>query len=314
MAPKLLIVFLASVLVAGTAAAQYSSDFEGLIADPNGVILTGQDGYYLPAGSTDFKAYTYNSNALTVPNNPDGGMQFIAGTSPGNSIYARAQRDFSTFPWFWRFEYDFCGLYGLTPPASNNVGSFSLRVDDVNNTYINLVYFADVNNPTTVNISYIAYDAAGTAFVSPGITPGPEWENLPLWTWFHLWTDVNFDTNRIERVGIRNIVTGDETIAEPAEWYMHGGAGGSLGTPIAFRFFAGGATGGNTSAWDNCFLEPIFPGACCLADGTCLYIEELACADAGGEWLGPESVCDPNPCEGTAVEPSTWGRIRASFR
>ncbi len=311
---RLVIVVLVGALAVGTAAAQYSSDFEGLIADPNGVILTGQDAYYLPAGSIDFKAYTYTSNVLTVPENPEGGSQFIAGTSEPNALYARAQRDFSTFDWFWRFEYDVCGLYHLTPPATNNLGSFSLRVDDVNNTYINLLYFPDVNNPTTFHVSYIAYDAGGVAFTSPGLTPGPQWENLPLWTWFHVWTDVDYATNKIVSVGMRNIETGEQWATEPVEWYMYGGAGGAPNTPVAFRFFAGGANGGNTVAWDNTRLEPIFPGACCLPDGTCLYIEEIACAEQGGEWLGPESVCDPNPCEGTPTEESTWGRIKASFR
>lgn len=354
MTQRLLIVLLVGLSFAGSASAQYSSDFEGLIADPNGVILTGQDAYYLPAGSTDFKAYTYTNNVLTVPMNPEGGSQFIAGTAAGNAVYARAQRDFSTYQWTWRFEYDFCGLYTLAPPASNNIGSFSLRVDSTNNNYINLMWFIDPNNPTSFNMSYIAFDAAGTMFTSPGLTPGPEWENLSLATWYHVFTECDFNTNRIMRVGLRNIQTNQEWVATPADWYMVGGAGGWPVTPIAFRFFAGGTTGGNTSAWDNTRLEPMFPGACCLPDGTCIFVEETVCLDAGGEWLGPESVCDPNPCavggaccfadgscqvlseaaclgqggdwlgpdyvcdpnpcEPTAIEPSTWGRIKASFR
>ena len=64
------------------AAAQYSQDFEGLIGSPTGVMLTGQDLYYLPngTGDTDFMVYTYAGNSLGIVQNPAGGAQFIAAT------------------------------------------------------------------------------------------------------------------------------------------------------------------------------------------------------------------------------------------
>jgi len=43
-----------------------------------------------------------------------------------------------------------------------------------------------------------------------------------------------------------------------------------------------------------------FPGACCLADGTCHYIESIDCENAGGEWNGAQSSCTTISCS-TAI-------------
>jgi len=60
------------LLTACVASADYISDFEGLNASADGVVLTGQDGYYLPPGveSVDFWAFTYAGNALGLPRIP----------------------------------------------------------------------------------------------------------------------------------------------------------------------------------------------------------------------------------------------------
>jgi polyhydroxybutyrate depolymerase len=39
-----------------------------------------------------------------------------------------------------------------------------------------------------------------------------------------------------------------------------------------------------------------FPGACCLVDETCVYIESIDCEDAGGEWNGAQSSCTTTSC------------------
>ncbi len=39
-------------------------------------------------------------------------------------------------------------------------------------------------------------------------------------------------------------------------------------------------------------------GACCLSDGSCVEMNTIECAAAGGIYLGDETVCDPNPCTG----------------
>jgi hypothetical protein len=52
-------------------------------------------------------------------------------------------------------------------------------------------------------------------------------------------------------------------------------------------------------------------GACC--DGTgCWVCPEVSCT---GTWLGPGTVCDPNPCDDpTPALESSWGRIKAGYR
>jgi hypothetical protein len=51
-------------------------------------------------------------------------------------------------------------------------------------------------------------------------------------------------------------------------------------------------------------------GACCI-NGDCTITTEADCA---GDWQGPDTVCDPNPCPPTATEQSTWGRLKSSYR
>lgn len=63
---------------------------------------------------------------------------------------------------------------------------------------------------------------------------------------------------------------------------------------------------------DPCDAPP--PGACCFEDGTCLVLEESVCGDQNGDYHGNGTSCDPNPCELTPVEPSTWGRVKAVYR
>ncbi len=55
-------------------------------------------------------------------------------------------------------------------------------------------------------------------------------------------------------------------------------------------------------------------GACCLPEESCVVLERSQCEEQHGAYQGDGSTCDPNPCPPTAVERTTWGRIRASFR
>jgi hypothetical protein len=55
-------------------------------------------------------------------------------------------------------------------------------------------------------------------------------------------------------------------------------------------------------------------GACCFGDGTCEFISQDACAATHGTYQGDGTTCDPNPCEPTPVQSTTWGRIKASYR
>ena len=59
---------------------------------------------------------------------------------------------------------------------------------------------------------------------------------------------------------------------------------------------------------------PGTPGACCLADGTCVYEEAAACEADQGQWIGFCDSCDPSPCTPTPVKPTTWGAIKQRYR
>lgn len=52
-------------------------------------------------------------------------------------------------------------------------------------------------------------------------------------------------------------------------------------------------------------------GACCLSDGTCRITGADGCP---GIWMGVGIGCNPNPCESTATETTSWGRIKAGWR
>ena len=123
---------LSCVLLAYSSAyAQFSGDFEGLNGSAAGVVLTGQDGYYIPpnTNSTDQFCFTYANNALGIPQHPCGGNLFVGGTGPAGGTFARAQKDIS-----WSFGtntaiigFDILVTFTGTLPTSNNVGSFSIQ-------------------------------------------------------------------------------------------------------------------------------------------------------------------------------------------
>lgn len=288
---------------AAVASAQYETGFENIVADPNGIVLTGQDGYYIPTGttSTDFKAYTYAGNILGVVQNPEGQLQFIAGEGPGGGTYARAQHDidFIFQDGVWKFQYDTAALFTLTGIGSNNIGSFSCRSDEALglNDYIHLLTYVDVNNPTSFNWFYLAYSANGVQFTAPGQSPGPGWEGLAMNHWYRAWTIIDTAANLITEVGIIDLTTMVENVAHPAGWYLDGGSAGGGGyLPEAFRFFGGGGSAGNATAWDNLHIIPGgVLGACCLGTD-CIVLDRATCDSYGGVYQGDGTVCDPNPC------------------
>lgn len=300
--------------LAPAAMAQYQQDFDGLSGSPSGVVLTGQDGYYLPngTGDTDFLVYTYAGNSLGIVQNPEGGSQFIAGTGPGDgTTYARAQRNVTFGAGVWEVWYDFCGIYSGQPPATDNLGSFSMR-QSTNTVHINLFTWVDLNNPTAIKSTYVPYDAFGTQFPIPGTPPGPEWSNLSVNHWYRCRTVIDLDANMIIEVGIRDLSGGTEAVYNPTDWYLYGGANGSGFLPDAIRFFGGGGGPGNTTAWDNALVEPFIvqpEGACCI-DGVCTITTPEDCR---GTYMGDGTVCNPNPCEGNPTVNTTWGAIKNQY-
>jgi len=290
--------------------ADYSQDFEGLNASPSGVVLSGQDGYYLPSGtsSVDFLVYTYAGNTLGVVQNPAGGSKFIAGTGPGDgTYYARAQRDYAFSAGVWELWYDFCGIYSGSPPGTNNLGSFSMR-QAANTVHINLFTWVDPNTPVAINSTYVYYDQYGTQSPIPGTPPGAPWSNLQPNHWYRCRTEVDLNKNLITEVGIRDLSGGNESVYDPTGWYLIGGAT-PYPLPDAFRFFGGGGGPGNTSCWDNMGILPkgAAQGACCAPDGSCTITTQANCQ---GQYMGDGTTCDPNPCKPVPVLNKTWGAIK----
>lgn len=308
---KALFLAIALALPVAAGAQLYQQNFDGLNGSPSGVPLTGQDGYYLPdATSVDFMVYTYAGNTLGIVQNVDGGTKFIGGTGPGGGMYARAQRNL-TFPFgVWDIWYDIAAIYTGAPPSSNNLGSFSLR-QSTNTVHINLFTWLDPNNPTTIQSTYVYYDANNVQSPIPGTPPGPEWANMQPNHWYRCRTRVDLNQNLIVQVGIRDLSGGTEAVYNPTGWYLYGGAF-PTNLPDAFRFFGGGGNPGNTTAWDNCLIEETIVepvGACCI-NGECTVTTQ---ADCGGDWLGEGTVCEPNPCPPTPVRESTWGAIKNQY-
>lgn len=54
--------------------------------------------------------------------------------------------------------------------------------------------------------------------------------------------------------------------------------------------------------------------ACCFTDGACQFVTAEECTIAGGSPQGYGTDCDPNDCPVTPTEPTTWGRIKATYR
>jgi hypothetical protein len=253
-----------ALLLCSVASAEYATGFEPptFTGSPGGTIMTGQDGWYLPAG-VDYFVYTYAGNVLGVNANPQGGDQFVAGVGPGTD-YARAQHDLN---WAaateWTVTYDMAALYDGQPPGANNLGSFSVQPStDTIGSYVHLFSWVDLNNPVDFNAFFLHYDAAGVQVPQPGSSPGPEFGGLALNHWYRFATTLDFAENRITEVSILDLTSGDSAAYAPVDWYLSGGSAGGDPTVTAFRFFAGGSVAGNTLAWDNLSVIPE-PGTLC---------------------------------------------------
>jgi hypothetical protein len=249
---------LCALAAAGTAEAQYTSNFEAVNASAAGTVLTGQDAYYVPPATTsvDFNAHTYAGNAYGIAANPTGGSQFIAGNGPGTGTFARAQRDITFGTGVWTVGFDVCAVFAGTLPTAQNAGSFSLQPSTTNQNFIALARWVDVNLATEWNADYVWYDSAGTALTENVGDPG--FLNLPVNTWYRWETDFNLSTNEITEVRLTNIATGVTVTNNPIGRYLFGGTT-LTPAPTSFRFFAGGGNAGNVMAFDNCSIGPAGP-------------------------------------------------------
>jgi hypothetical protein len=253
------VVVVTAFLTSSLALAQYTSNFDSLTATPDGTILTGQDGYYLPnlpnPGDTNFEAYTYTANGLGYPANPTGGTKFIAGIGEAGGTFERAQRNMSYAPGtgVWTAGFDIAAKFTGTLPTAQNLGSFSTQAFPGAQTFIALATWTDVNTATNWNADYIRFDAAGTQIQTT--VPNPAFQMLDVLHWYRWETDFDLSSNRITEVRLTDLTTMTTAVHNPADWYLFGGSGGAP-TPTGFRFFAGGGVAGNSLAFDNPSITP----------------------------------------------------------
>jgi hypothetical protein len=257
------------LVTARPAAAQLQTGFEagdGYNASAAGTILTGQNGWVLPNNiSTDFSVFTYDSNTLGIPTNPNGGTQFIGAQALGNGEFARAQMsfDFSSANQ-WTVEYDIAAHFNDPLPAFDNLGSFSLQPAPGGN-FIALNVWADDmmdgngSQGMVWSTYYQFYDANGHALLN-AYAPSSAWVGLAVDNWYHQSVTFDLSLNQIISASITDLTSGitttvDLTNANPP-WYI-------LPNPSAVRFFVGGGTGnnpGNVMAFDNLSITPVGGG------------------------------------------------------
>src|SRR5260370_6274221 len=123
----------------GASLAQFTTGFEpdDYLGASNGVPLTGQQSWYIPAPSSDHFAFTYDSNGLGLPVNAFGDTQFIGAQASGNGTFSRAQLNFD-----WSgcgvltVSYDLCVQYNGSGTAVDNISSFSLQDSLVSRYFI----------------------------------------------------------------------------------------------------------------------------------------------------------------------------------
>ena len=71
-----------------------------------------------------------------------------------------------------------------------------------------------------------------------------------------------------------------------------------------------GRFGFNRDGYLPCPELPLATGACCFPSGECTLTTPSECS---GLYQGDDTDCDPNPCSVTAVERTTWGRLKSIF-
>ena len=72
--------------------------------------------------------------------------------------------------------------------------------------------------------------------------------------------------------------------------------------------------GANGDSGDYEITVELTLGACCAGSGACELTTEPECLASGRTWMGPETVCDPNPCIPTPVDKINWGVIKGQYR
>ena len=304
---------LAAILGAGAigtgAHAQFDTGFETpeYNASAAGTVLTAQQGWYLPTGaSTDWAAYTFLGNALGLPQTPQGSDQFAAATGQGAGTNARAQMDVTLGPGPWTLATDVAiSLFQGTLPAVINIGSLSTQPGGASARLIMLARWVDINTVDAWNADLVYYNAAGLAITAA--VPDPGFQNLQLDHWYRWSSTFDFNSNRISELKIEDLTTGATATHNPVDWYLQGGAAGTLPLPTAIRMFAGGSTAafGNTLAFDNVSITPeaACPCACNFDTSTGVNVCDIIdfVTFAGQFTVGDPCACDIDTSTGVGV-------------
>lgn len=285
-------------------------------ASPPGTVMTGTDGWYLPAvaGSGDGRVYTYAANELGLPPNPGGADQFQAGTASG-TLTPRAQRniDFvgSSPGSHWDVEYDFAVRWsGATLPAVDNIGSWSIQDSATARGFQTLMTWGTTGStwvpPAPSHAAAadrfhhaIGYYADANATAITQATPSAAWRDLMVNNWYRVRIRWNFATSRIIECSIQDITGGGPvqlTNVQGSNWYLRGGPNSPLPFPTAIRLFAGGTTTAtttaNTCAFDNLKVTKV---SVCYADcnnSGSLTIPDFACFQSA--FVGGNNYADCN--------------------
>jgi len=252
------------LLLCGGAAVAGSSFFTGFEApDYNGsaagVAVTGQQGWYNDASSTDQFVFTYDGNALGIPANPFGQDQFLGAqvVQPGDSPRAQIDFDFSGGT-IWAITYDIAHGFNGTPPAVNDLARFTLQPAATARYFIALSTWSNPETADHWDANYVVFNSDGSLVDLPGLSPGPAWRNLAINHWYRQTVYFCFDTNDILTVSITDLQTGNTTVVNPEGWYLTGGLVSQPPRPTALRFFVGGNTStGNVGAWDNLEIDRV---------------------------------------------------------
>lgn len=248
--------------VAGVANAQLISGFEqpDFVGSAGGSSFVGVEGWYQPVSSgIEHGVYTYSGNTLGLAQNPVGGNQFIGGRSDVSPMFARAQKGFDFGGGSYTIAYDMAANFDGSGDSTLNLSSFSLQSDGAAagsfKSFIALNNFVDLTNPSAgFKAEFNVFDSAGTA--TNNLSPGAAWENLNTNHWYRQIIDIDFASNQVLSVTILDLTSGMSSTANPDGWFMTGGAGSTLALPDDFRFFVGGADGGNIMGWDNIYVVP----------------------------------------------------------
>jgi hypothetical protein len=256
-------------------AQSFSDNFESETGSAAGTLLTGQNGWYLPgiSGSLDGNVYTYSGNALGLATNASGGNNFAGAAANGTGSYRMQHAVAFTNSGVWTLSLDFNFNWSGSTPAVNNLGSVSLQTSGVANYFQTLYSFADTNNPTsTYTASFGVADAAGVASGQTVpttrngilITPGAQWSGLVLNHWYRQTVTWDYSTNQITSTTLQDLtINGSIASANPADYYLSGGANNIQGLPSATDirlFVSGGSTtipNTNFGGYDNLSVGPV---------------------------------------------------------